>query len=87
MIKYGFDLDIDRNYKLQPTYENHTSAIQYVNQIDNYLAEELRYGAIYGPFKELSFPSHVSSLMTRATKNSDKRHTIMDLKLAQRGFH
>ena len=74
----GFD-KIRIPFKLQPTYDNPASAIQYVDQTDNYLAEELRYGVLYGPFKELPFPVHMSSLLTRATQNSDKCHTIMDL--------
>ena len=79
LINYGFPLDFDRNSILQPTYENHTSANQYKDQIDEYLAEELSHGAIYGPFKQLPFPVHISPLMTRPKQNTDKRCTIMDL--------
>ena len=79
LINYGFPLDFDRNSILQPTYENHTSANQYRDQIDEYLAEELSHGAIYGPFKQLPFPVHISPLMTRPKQNTDKRRTIMDL--------
>ena len=64
---------------LQPTYDNHASAIQYSEQIDQYISEELTYGAIYGPFDQLPFSVHISPLMTRPKQNSDKRHTIMDL--------
>ena len=64
---------------LSPLYENHTSANQYRDQIDEYLAEELSHGAIYGPFKQLPFPVHISPLMTRPKQNTDKRRTIMDL--------
>ena len=77
LINYGFPLDFDRKFKLQPTY--HTSAIQYVEHIGQYLSEELKYGAIYGPFKQLPFPVHISPLMTRPKQNTDKRLAIMDL--------
>ena len=73
LINYGFPLDFDRKFKLQPTYHNHTSANQYMEHIDQYLSEELKYGAIYGPFKQLPFPVHISPLMTRPKQNTDKR--------------
>ena len=37
LIKYGFPLDFDRKSELQPTYDNHASAIKYIDQIDHYL--------------------------------------------------
>ena len=73
------DFHFDRKFRLQPTYHNHTSAIQYVDHIDRYLSEELKYGAIYGPFKQLPFPVQISPLMTRPKQNTDQRRTIMDL--------
>ena len=79
LIKYGFLLDFDRKSVLQPNYDNHASAIQHCDQIDHCLSEELKYGAIYGPFKHLPFPVHISPLMTRPKQNSEKRRTIMDL--------
>ena len=79
LIKYGFPLDFDRSKPLQPTYDNHASATQYIDCVEQYINEELQYGAIYGPFKDLPFPVHVSPLMTRPKQNSDKRRTIMDL--------
>ena len=47
---------------------------------------ELRYGATYGPFKELPFPVLVSPLMTKAKQNSDKHCTIMDLSWPKGAF-
>ena len=79
LINYGFPLNFDRKSNLQSTYHNHTSAIQYMDHIDQYLSEELKYGAIYGPFKQLPFPVHISPLMTRPKQNTDKRRAIMDL--------
>ena len=79
LINYGFPLDFDRKFKLHPTYQNHTLATQYVEHIDQYLSEELKYGAIYDPFKQLPFPVHISPLMTRPKQNTDKRRTIIEL--------
>ena len=79
LIRYGFPLDFDRQNIFQSTYDNHASATQHVDQIDHYWHEELKYGAIYGPFKKLPFPVHISPLMTRPKQNSENRRTIMDL--------
>ena len=79
LIQYGFPLDFNRNSNLVSTHVNHTSAIEYEQHIDQYIAEELKYGALYGPFEDTPIPVHVSPLMTRAKQNSDKRRTIVDL--------
>ena len=79
LIQYGFPLDFNRNCNLVSTYVNHTSAIEHEQHIDQYIAEELKYGALYGPFDDTPIPVHVSPLMTRAKQNSDKRRTIVDL--------
>ena len=79
LINYGFPLDFDRNSILQPTYQNHTSATQHMDQIEKYITEEVNYRAIYGPFQQLPFPVHISPLMTCPKQNTDKRRTIMDL--------
>ena len=79
LIQYGFPLDFNRNSNLVSTYVNHTSAIEHEQHIDQYIAEELKYGALYGPFQDTLIPVHVSPLMTRAKQNSDKRRTIVDL--------
>ena len=79
LIQYGFPLDFNRNCNLVSTYVNHTSAIEHEQHIDQYIAEELKYGTLYGPFDDTPIPVHISPLMTRAKQNSDKRRTIVDL--------
>ena len=79
LIQYGFPLDFNRNSNHVSTHVNHTSAIEHEQHIDQYIAEELKYGALYGPFEDTPIPVHVSPLMTRAKQNSDKRRTIVDL--------
>ena len=71
-------MDFDRNFPLQATYENLVSTKKYGDHIDQYIQEELKYRDIYGPFKKLQFPVHVSPLMTRAEQNSDKCVARMD---------
>ena len=79
LIRFGFPLDFDRNSTLLSSCQNHASAIEHVHHVDAYIAEELKYGAMYGPFYQLPFPVHVSPLMTREKQDSAKRRTIMDL--------
>ena len=79
LISYGFPLDFDRNCPLEPTIQNHKSALQFPLEIQRYIDEELQYGAILGPFPQYPIPTHVSPLMTRSKQNSNKRRTIMDL--------
>ena len=41
--------------------------------------EEIKYGAILGPFKQLLFHCHVSPFLTRDKPNSNNRRVILDL--------
>ena len=70
LIPYGFPLDFNRNPNLVSTHVNHTSALEHEQHIDQYIAEELKYDALYGPFEHTPIPVHVSPLMTRAKQNS-----------------
>ena len=83
LISFGFPLDFDRSSPLISTYENHSSAVQYPDQVDKYIQEELQHQAILDPFQKLPFKVHFSPLMTRTKQNSSKRRTIMDLSWPQ----
>ena len=80
LIAFGFPLNFDRSISLTPTFENHASAQKHTQHIDQYIAEELTYGALYGPYESVPFKVHISPLMTREKQNSDKRRTIVDLR-------
>ena len=69
---------IEKNV-LQSKETNHALAFENTQHIDSYIADEISYHAMYGPFTEKPFPLHVSPLMVRDKQNSDKKHTIMDL--------
>ena len=56
LIQYGFPLDFNRDAKLISAEANHTYAIEYEQHIDQYVAEELKYGALYGPFEHTPIP-------------------------------
>ena len=79
LIAFGFPLDFDRANRLTPTLENHASAKEHIQHIDQYIKEELTYGALYGPYESVPFQVHISPLMTSEKQNSDKRRTIVDL--------
>jgi hypothetical protein len=50
--QYGFPLDLDRhNFILNSTATNHSSAVKLPTQVDNYLGEKIKLGAILGPFE------------------------------------
>ena len=79
LIQFGFPLDFDRRIALQSTEVNHNSALKYSDHVSKYIQEELQYGAVLGPFKQLPFPCHVSPFLTRAKPNSTNRRVILDL--------
>ena len=59
---------------------NHKSAIEFPNDIDAYIEEELKYDALLGPFESHPIASgHCSPFMSKAKPNSDRRRVIIDL--------
>ena len=79
LIQFGFALDFDRRQLLCSTDRNHTSALKNQLHVAHYISDELLYGALYGPFKQIPFAAHMSPLMVRDKQNSDKKRTIIDL--------
>ena len=80
LLKFGFPLDFNRSCALHNEQDNHTSATQFPKDVDAYIEEERRYGALLGPFKESPIKnSHTSPFMTRNKPNSDRRRVIIDL--------
>ena len=79
-LKFGFSLDFNRNSKLRWEEKNHNSAIQFPDDVDAYLTEELKYQAIVGPFKQSPILNcHFSPFMTREKANAAHRRVIIDL--------
>ena len=79
LLEYRFPLDFDRTCTLQSVDSNHKSAETHMNQVRDYIQEELAHRAIIGPFQNLPPSFHISPLMTRDKQDSDKKRTIMDL--------
>ena len=80
LLKFGFPLDFNRSSVLRHDNKNHTSALDFPAHVDAYLTEELRYGAILGPYVQNPIPDcHFSPFMTREKSNSTNRRVIIDL--------
>ena len=80
LIEFGFPLDFNRNCPLNNESGNHKSATEFPNDIDSYIAEELKYDALLGPFESHPIAAgHCSPFMSRSKPNSDRRRVIIDL--------
>ena len=73
LLEFGFPVDFDWNVKLQSTENNHKSAIQFQDQVNNYIQEELSFEAICGPFENKPIDCHISPVMTRGKQDSESR--------------
>ena len=80
LIRYGFPLDFDRSTPLKQEGDNHNSAKQYPQDIQTYLEQEIKFGAILGPFQTPPIQNlHHSPLMTREKPGAPHRQVIVDL--------
>ena len=75
-----FSLDFNRVCPLSHEAGNHSSANEFPADVDAYIDEECKYGAILGPFQVNPIVNvHNSPFMTRNKPNSDRRRVIIDL--------
>ena len=80
LIQFGFPLDFNRACILNHEQGNHNSAVDFPADIEAYIEEELKYGALLGPFpRHLISAGHCSLFVTRAKPNSDRRRVVVDL--------
>ena len=80
LLRHGFPLDFNRGSNLNHDLKNLSSANSFPHDIEAYLAEELSYGAIVGPFDSNPINQcHHSPFMTREKDGSDCRRVIVDL--------
>ena len=77
LLEYGFPLDFDRDAPLMSTEENHASAENFASDVKTYISEELKHGAMLGPFVSKPIDLHISPFMTKP--ESKVRRTIFDL--------
>ena len=80
LLEFGFPLDFNRNCPLRCDNKNHSSTIEYPNDVKAYIKEETEHKAILGPFTKNPIPKgHCSPFMTRSKPNSDRCRVIVDL--------
>lgn len=80
-IRYGFPLGYMGPVSDTKGVDNHKSAIDFPEQLDNFVEKELSIGGIIGPLKNPPFAEwcHVSPLMSREKKGSKDRRVIIDM--------
>ena len=78
-LKYGFPLCIEKNHILIAEKINHKSALDFPQDVNTFLQEEIQEGAILGPFPEPPCNLHTSPFMTRDKPGSKNRRVIIDL--------
>ena len=80
LLRFGFPLDFNRNCSLRSDNKNHSSAVDFPQDVNAYLSEEKQHKAIIGPFKIPPIENaHASPLMTREKPNASNRRVIVDL--------
>ena len=84
LIRFGFPVDFDRTSVLKSLEDNHSSARLFPKDIEAYLDEEIKHGAILGPFAAPPLNNlHISPMMTREKPNASHHRVIIDLSFPQ----
>ena len=83
LLRFGFPISYEGHLVGQESerVSNHRGAVDYPEQIDAYLQEEISWGAVLGPFSSSPFdvPCKLSPLNSVDKKDSNKRRIILDL--------
>ena len=79
LLEYGFPLNFDRDAPLLSTEENHAFAKKFAGDVQTYISDELKHGAMLGPFKSKPIDLHVLPFMTREKPDFSVRHIIVNL--------
>ena len=83
LLRYGFPLDFpnDKRKELCSSDSNHTSAIDFPQDIEHYIKTEVRLKAMAGPYDHPPYgdTSHISPFMSRPKPDSTNRCVIIDL--------
>ena len=83
-IEFGFPLSLKyEDFKYNTIVDNHPSASQFPQAVNEYLQTEISYNAIVGPFDSPPFKKlHVTPMMTRP-KPDGSRRIIVDMSWPQ----
>ena len=82
LLQFGFPLDFNRCCPLKHEVGNHSSANEFPADVDAYIEEECKFGALLGPFDVNPIENaHNSPFMTRnkPKQAKDSRRVIIDL--------
>ena len=83
LCRFGWPISIVANatFKERAFPRNWRSALEYAEQLDRYVEEELQAGTLLGPFEANPFSAQavVSPLSTAEKRDSNERRVIMDL--------
>ena len=79
-ITFGFPICRNEDHPLEMGGRNHKGATEFEQQIDDYIANEIKLGATLGPFENIPFrsPVTISPLSSRPKKGTGKCRIIMD---------
>ena len=73
-LEFGFPLGLVEDFILHPSLKNHSSSYEYFSHIDKFMANELKFGGVTGPFNNSPYsPIMISPLMTAPKKPSSRR--------------
>jgi hypothetical protein len=79
LLRFGFPLDMTKNFNPVKDTVNHTSAVKFPEEVKKLIMTELQQGALSGPINGDEFANiHISPLMSRP-KEGDARRIIVDL--------
>ena len=82
LIRFGFPLDYNREEVLRSQETNHSSTIDYPDDIKAYLDKKMQHDANLGPFDTIK-EMHIYPMMTREKPNAPHRRVIIDLSFPQ----
>jgi len=82
-LKFGFPVNSEWVMDKPVIHKNHSSALEFPEQIDAFINKGLKSHSIIGPFKDSPFENYViSPLATVEKSDSTDRRNIMDLKFS-----
>ena len=78
--KIRFSSGLRQKCTIRIQQKNHYSGLAFPNDIEEYINEEISFGAIHGPFEQIPIPNlHVSPSMTRGKAGAAHWRVIMEL--------
>ena len=77
-LEYGFPLGLNELPELRSCSRNHGSSYSFYPHVDKFVAEELEFGGLAGPFEKVPWWDTVLSPLMTAPKKPSSRRTVFD---------